>query len=135
METKLNANGSKHFHPFSLNAKYLKRCNYEVIYFFYFDHQESYIWSSRIIHLIIKNHTFNHQESYIWSSRIMHLIIKNHACYDIMNATYKPYALVIYLIEKICRWLTISTYVREQHLKHWIKWSTWRLSHPGQEWV
>ena len=66
-----------------------------------FELQESCIWSSRIMYLIIKNHAFDHQESCIWSSRIMHLIIKNHACYNIMSAiasliaTYKRYALVL----------------------------------------
>ena len=86
-----------------------------------FHNQESWIWSSRIINLIIKNHEFDHQESWIWSSRIMHLIIKNHACYNIKSviasliATYKRYALVFYR--------SISFHIWGLSLEAWAFWT------------
>ena len=64
-------------------------------------------WSCQII-LNRMFYVFDNQASCIWSSSIMHWIIKNHACYNIMSAiasliaTYKRYALVFLMTPHIC---------------------------------
>ena len=73
---------------------------------------------------------FDHQASCIWSSRIMHLIIKNHASYNIMSAigslivTYKRYALVSILIS----WDQLAMRGKK-YLSVWASWNmVWGLS-------